>query len=173
MVFWTRGGGESRSEGRLGLMYMHIYTTLCRYMYRLSCVYMYIHYHMCRKWQPTPVFLPGESRGRRSLVGYSPPGRKESDTTSLSLFFHLAERWCFVDLFSKNGFTDFPLFFYSLLSLLWSLLFPSANWEMVKDREAWHAAVYVVAKSQTQLKWLSSSSSYLLLCTSIIISLGL
>ena len=34
-----------------------------------------------RKWQPTPVFLPGESHGRRSLVGYSPRGRKESDTT--------------------------------------------------------------------------------------------
>ena len=30
---------------------------------------------------PTPVFLPGESHGRRSLVGYSPWGRKESDTT--------------------------------------------------------------------------------------------
>ena len=34
-----------------------------------------------RKWQPTPVFLPGESHGRRSLVGYSPWGHKESDTT--------------------------------------------------------------------------------------------
>ena len=34
-----------------------------------------------RKWQPTPVFLPGESHGRRSLVGYSPRGRKELDTT--------------------------------------------------------------------------------------------
>jgi len=33
------------------------------------------------KWQPTPVFLPGESHGQRSLVGYSPWGRKESDTT--------------------------------------------------------------------------------------------
>ena len=30
---------------------------------------------------PTPVFLPGESHGRRSLVGYSPWGRKEMDTT--------------------------------------------------------------------------------------------
>ena len=29
-----------------------------------------------RKWQPTPVFLPGESRGQRSLVGYSPWGHK-------------------------------------------------------------------------------------------------
>ena len=34
-----------------------------------------------RAWQPTPVFLPGKSRGQRSLVGYSPRGRKESDTT--------------------------------------------------------------------------------------------
>ena len=34
-----------------------------------------------RKWQPTPVFLPGEFHGQRSLVGYSPWGRKESDTT--------------------------------------------------------------------------------------------
>ena len=34
-----------------------------------------------RKWQPTPVFLPGESHGQRSLVGCSPRGHKESDTT--------------------------------------------------------------------------------------------
>ena len=34
-----------------------------------------------RKWQPTPVFLPGESHGRRGLVGYSLWGCKESDTT--------------------------------------------------------------------------------------------
>ena len=34
-----------------------------------------------RAWQPTPAFLPGESRGQRSLGGYSPWGRKESDTT--------------------------------------------------------------------------------------------
>ena len=31
-----------------------------------------------RKWQPAPVFLPGKSHGQRSLVGYSPWGRKES-----------------------------------------------------------------------------------------------
>ena len=48
-----------------------------------------------RKWQPTPVSLPGESHGWRSLVGYSPWGRKESDTTkglhflllSLNIYF--------------------------------------------------------------------------------------
>ena len=40
-----------------------------------------------RKWQPAPVFLPGESHGWRSLVGYSPRGRKESDMTE-RLHFH-------------------------------------------------------------------------------------
>ena len=34
-----------------------------------------------RKWKPTPLFLPGELHGQRSLEGYSPWGRKESDTT--------------------------------------------------------------------------------------------
>ena len=34
-----------------------------------------------RKWQPTPVFLPGKSHGQRSLEGYSPWGHKESDRT--------------------------------------------------------------------------------------------
>ena len=46
-----------------------------------------------RKWQPTPAFFPGESHGRRSLVGYSPPGRKESDTTEWVHFhFHFQEK---------------------------------------------------------------------------------
>ena len=34
-----------------------------------------------RAWQPTPVFLPGEFHGQRTLVDCSPWGRKESDTT--------------------------------------------------------------------------------------------
>ena len=41
---------------------------------------------MCwrRKWQPTPVFLPGESQGRGSLVGCRLWGRTESDTTEVT-----------------------------------------------------------------------------------------
>jgi len=41
-----------------------------------------------RKWQPTPVFLPGKSHGWRSLVGYSPWGCKELNTTE-QLHFHV------------------------------------------------------------------------------------
>jgi len=37
--------------------------------------------HWRRKWQPTSVFLPGESQGRGSLVGCRPWGSTESDTT--------------------------------------------------------------------------------------------
>ena len=39
-----------------------------------------------RPWQPTPGFLPGESHGQRSLVGYSPWGCKESDTTEVWIY---------------------------------------------------------------------------------------
>ena len=38
-------------------------------------------YPQRRKWQRTPVFLPGNPHGQRSLEGYSPLGHKESDTT--------------------------------------------------------------------------------------------
>ena len=37
-----------------------------------------------RAWQPIPEFLPGESHGQRSLVGYSPCGHKELDTTEVT-----------------------------------------------------------------------------------------
>ena len=40
--------------------------------------------HWRRKWQPTPVFLPGESQGWGSLVGCRLPGRIESDTTEVT-----------------------------------------------------------------------------------------
>ena len=42
-----------------------------------------------RKWQPTPVLLPGKSHGRRSLVGYSSWGCKELDTSE-RLHFHFS-----------------------------------------------------------------------------------
>ena len=51
-----------------------------------------------REWQLNPVFLPGESHGERSLLRYSPRGRRESDTTqrltrSLSLTFKCYPEW--------------------------------------------------------------------------------
>ena len=56
-----------------------------------------------RKWQPTLVFLPGESQGQRSLAGHSPWGQEESDMTKQlknnnperkMLIYHSSQRLC-------------------------------------------------------------------------------
>ena len=52
-----------------------------------------------RKWHPTPVLLPGKSHGLRILVGYSPWGHKESDTT---------ERLHFTSLYSIGNYIQYP-----------------------------------------------------------------
>ena len=62
------------------------------YLLIVSCSFLLVSFHLPlkwwylppnwrRKWQPTPVFLPGESHGQRSLAGYSPWSHKELDTT--------------------------------------------------------------------------------------------
>ena len=86
---------------------------------------------------PTPVLLPGKSHGRRSLVGCSPWGREESDTTE-HLHFHFS-------LFCIRGGNGNPL--------------QCSCLENPRDRGAWWAAIYRVAQSRTWLKRLSSSSS--------------
>ena len=68
--------------------------------------------HWRRKWQPTPVFLPGESQGRGSLVGCSPRGRKESNMTEqLHFCFHFHGLLChniiFIPLISCCGVNTF------------------------------------------------------------------
>ena len=90
-----------------------------------------------RQWHPTPVLLPGKSRGRRSQVGCCLWGRTESDTTE-RVHFHFSLS-CIGE---GNG-----------NPLQCSCL------ENPRDGGAWWAAVYGVAQSQTQLKRLSSSSS--------------
>ena len=44
-----------------------------------------------RAWQPTPVFMPGESHGQRSLAGYSPMGCTDLDTTEAT--YHACMHW--------------------------------------------------------------------------------
>ena len=89
-------------------------------------------------WQPTPVLLPGKSHGWRSLVGCSPWGCEESDTTK-RLHFHFSLS-CIGE---GNG-----------NPLQCSCL------ENPRDGGAWWAAVYGVTQSRTRLKWRSSSSSF-------------
>ena len=60
----------------------------------MKCFYLDgINVNWRRKWQPTPVLLPGKFHGQRSLVGYSPWGCKESDTTE-QLHFHFHFHQC-------------------------------------------------------------------------------
>ena len=98
-----------------------------------------------RQWHPTPVLSPGKSHGQRTLVGCSPWGREESDTTEW-LHFHFSLS-CMGE---GNGNT-----------LQCSYL------ENPRDGGAWWAAVYGVAQSWTRLKWLSSSSSSMAVLVSI------
>ena len=92
-----------------------------------------------RQWQPTPVLLPGKSHGWRSLVGCSPWGREESDTTEW-LHFHFS--------LSCTGEGNVNPLQCSCL-------------ENPRDRGAWWAAIYGAAQSQTRLTWRSSSSTNL------------
>ena len=90
-----------------------------------------------RQWQPTPVLLPGKSHGRRSLVGCSPWGWEESDTTE-RLHFHFS-------LSCIGGGNGNPL--------------QCSCLENPRDCGAWWAAVHGVTQTRTRLKRLSSSSS--------------
>ena len=49
-----------------------------------TSLWLFTFMHWRRKWQPTPVFLPGESQGRGSLVGCRLWGRTELDTTEVT-----------------------------------------------------------------------------------------
>ena len=51
---------------------------------RATSLSLFTFMHWRRKWQPTPVFLPGESQGRGSLVGCHLWGHTESDTTEVT-----------------------------------------------------------------------------------------
>ena len=51
---------------------------------RVASLSLFTFMHWIRKWQPTPVFLPGESQGQGNLVGCRVWGRTESDTTEVT-----------------------------------------------------------------------------------------
>ena len=87
-----------------------------------------------RQWHPTPVLLPGESHGWKSLVGCSPWGHYESDTTE-RLHYHFS-------LSCTGEGNGNPL--------------QCSCLENPRDRGAWWAAISGVAQSWTRLKRLGS-----------------
>ena len=108
-----------------------------------STILMAVYYYMLclykwrRRWHPTPVLLPGKSYGWRSLVGCSPWGHEELDTTE-RLHFHFS-----LSCIGEGNGNPFQC----------SCL------ENPRDGGAWWAAIYGIAQSHTRLKRLSSSSS--------------
>ena len=94
----------------------------------MTSLSLFTFMHWRRKWQPTPVFLPGESQGWESLVGCHPWGCTESDTTE-RLHFHF--------LFSCIGEGNGNPLQYSCL-------------ENPMNRRAWWATIHGVTKSRTR-----------------------
>ena len=154
-LFWPRGGGPG-APAVLTPLYGHgtpgprapSAPELCRWSHRLAGTFTppeacKLKLLKCtirgalQHWHPTPALLPGKSHGQRSLVGCSPWGREESDTTE-RLHFHFSLS-CIGE---GNG-----------NPLQCSCL------ENPRDGGAWWAAVSGVAQSRTQLRQLSSSSS--------------
>ena len=67
-----------------------------------------------KNWQPTPVFLPGEFHGQRSLAGYSPWDCKESDTTEWLTHTHIHTLHIYMGVFLFYRKSGFPFFFFFL-----------------------------------------------------------
>ena len=123
---WMEEPGRLQSMGLLRIG--HDWVTL------LS---LFTFMHWRRKWQPTPVFLPGESQGQRSLVGCHLWGPTELDMTE-QLHFHFS-------LSCTGEGNGSPL--------------QCSCLENPRDRGAYWAALYGVAQSWTRLKRLISSNS--------------
>ena len=139
--------------------------------------------HWRRKWQPTPVSLPGKFYGQRSLVGYSPCGRKR--VRQLSIWEHLEKKsrrghWHPTPILLPGKYhgwrslvgcspwgrkeldTTERLHFHFSLSCIGEgngNPLQCSCLEDPRDGEAWWTAFYGVAQSRTRLKRLSSSSS--------------
>ena len=106
-------------------------------LYHQTLILPVLELHRRRQWHPTPVLLPGESHGWRSLVGCSPWRHEESDKTE-RLHFHFS-------LSCTGEGNGNPL--------------QCSCLENPRDGEAWWAAVCGVAQSRPWLKQLTSSSS--------------
>ena len=104
-----------------------------------------------RKWQPTPMFLPGESQGRGILVGCCLWGRTESDTTEVTQQQHI-HPWGR----KESDTTEWLHLTFHFHALEKEMATHSCSClENPRNGGDWWAAVYEVAQSRTWLKWLS------------------
>ena len=79
---------KAKLEFSLVYLYLFVLNVLdCKHLKDIVSFMAVFRDFQRRRWHPTPVLLPGKSHGWRSLVGHSPWGRQESDTTE-QLHFH-------------------------------------------------------------------------------------
>ena len=132
------GLGKSSGEGKgYPLQYSGLENSMDFIVHGVAKSWTQLSDFRRRRWHPIPVLLPGRSHEWRSLVGYSPWGREELDTTE-RLHFHFSLS-CIGE---GNG-----------NPLQCSCL------ENPRDGGAWWAAIYGVTQNRTWLKRISSSSS--------------
>ena len=115
-----------------------------------------------RKWQPTPVFLPGKPQGKRNLVGYSPKGPKELDMTEW-LSTCALEKWLKNSVFlSTQLYFDLSFVYYSKYDTYLEKAMATHSsvlaWRIPGTREP-GGLPSMESHSWTRLKRLSSSSS--------------
>ena len=104
----------------MSIIFLSYLTVPYRYDWAIS-LSLFTFMHWRRKWQPTPVFLPGESQGRGSLVGCRLWGRTGSDTTEVTLtdldtFIYLEKR-----ILGSRGKRKTPCW-------LWYIKFKTLHW---------------------------------------------
>ena len=121
-----------------------------------------------RAWQPTPVFLPGEFRGQRSLVGYIPRGHRESDATerlalsvsphwdSILSEFYIRHQWVIVVCYpfsrQRVWLSDFYPYDYltSIYTTVWLSLTSNRGTVL---RASWESACWVIILDLAQIKF--------------------
>ena len=126
------------------------------FVYKFLKLNVFVTFAWRRKWQPTPLFLPGKSHGQRSPVGYSPQGCKESNMTERlksnnigrdCLVYWLLEKWWLFYILIYVSFTDDGLLA-CILQYSWNILLVS----IVNAFSLWvHSSIadlenYVVSK---------------------------
>ena len=141
---WMEEPGRLQSMGSLGVG--HDWAT------SLS---LFTFMHWRRKWQSTPVFLPGESHGRRSLVGCSPWDRSESDTTEATQQQQLQQAFFIVQLSHPYMTTEktIALTIWTFVSKVMSLLFKTLSRFII---------AFLPRSKRLLISWLKSPSAVIL-----------
>ena len=113
-IYWSEPAKPCSSAFFFFLVILSFFSKSTRLFLFCKEVYLYPCLDSWRrKWKPTPVFLPGEPHRRRSLVGYSPQGRKEST------------KWLHFFTLDSTGSNILYLSFSVLLHLVWLSLVSS------------------------------------------------